>query len=610
MNLNLALIGLGGIAETDSVPPTLVISAPSSSNSVNESTITYTITYTGADFVTLANGNITLNTTGGASASVNVTGIGTTTRTITLTNFSGNGTVGISIASGTASDFAGNLAAAAGPSSLITNVDKQLLWDAIAATYMTYGHGAGTTDAQGKFYKETTITTPVINGDEIKGLKAIGTNKPSPANLLFKGNTALTPTNALVWWKDLRLTGLYPMYFDNGNFDKYMEIINGPLNTSYFESDAGSFTAKTRPMHRFIVLRYKPHIADEGVNRFKTVSTANHHVEFIDGYTPDVVLPNGTDLVPYVINIVEIEIDNAGVTRVWINNPDAANNSPTYNTTGIVFSTTEWIWGTSSHALTCDLYADWIREGSLYSTAERADIYAKLQAIWSITAKPFYPFITELYYGDSSTWDGTAKSWRAGRGKTPVFSGGNGVQGTTLYMWYYFQGGDAALFPSADGVLTNHRQVPGALIIGTIASGNSITACDVDGFALIGSAVNFVTSATATADALVTAINAFQTKYFAKRAGTATIQLHPQGLGCNLYSAGVVSITGSGFTPTKINYPRVQDLVRTSFAVNGQIFSGIEGTAAISVMCVAFPFDSIGTPGRPQGGRWILDNIV
>jgi hypothetical protein len=77
--------------------------------------VTYTITYTGADTVTLADGDVTVNTTGTAGATATVTGSGTATRTVTLSGFSGRGTLGISLAAGTASDTAGNLAGSAGP---------------------------------------------------------------------------------------------------------------------------------------------------------------------------------------------------------------------------------------------------------------------------------------------------------------------------------------------------------------------------------------------------------------------------------------------------------------------------------------------------------------
>ena len=143
-----------------------------------------------------------------------------------------------------------------------------------------------------------------------------------------------------------------------------------------------------------------------------------------------------------------------------------------------------------------------------------------------------------------------------------------------------------------------------------MSSGNSVTQISIDGFNLISGSVSWTTDLATTAAAIVSNINANQTAYFAKFAGTGTIQFHPQGVGCNAYHINAVTITGSGFSPTKLDAPRSQDFVRTTYAVNGQIFSGKEGTNAISVMGVCFPFDSIGTAGTPLISRDIHDNIA
>jgi hypothetical protein len=75
------------------------------------------VTYADTNFnsSTLAVGNITLNLSGTATGSVVVTGSGLT-RTVTISSITGDGTIGISLAAATASDLAGNSAAAAGPS--------------------------------------------------------------------------------------------------------------------------------------------------------------------------------------------------------------------------------------------------------------------------------------------------------------------------------------------------------------------------------------------------------------------------------------------------------------------------------------------------------------
>lgn len=101
----------------DNTLPVITISEPSLS-STNNGPVTYAVNYSGADSVVLANGDVTLNSTGTAYGNITVTGEGTTTRIITINDITGDGTLGISVAAGTASDTAGNKALAAGPSTI------------------------------------------------------------------------------------------------------------------------------------------------------------------------------------------------------------------------------------------------------------------------------------------------------------------------------------------------------------------------------------------------------------------------------------------------------------------------------------------------------------
>ncbi|GMU21970.1 MAG: hypothetical protein AMXMBFR13_20580 [Phycisphaerae bacterium] len=104
----------------DTVAPTIDIGAPSPTSICGASnSVDYTISYGGASDVTLATGNVTLNPTNTANGTVGVSGSGTTTRTVTVSGITGTGTLGISIAPGTATDLAGNTAAGAGPSSTV-----------------------------------------------------------------------------------------------------------------------------------------------------------------------------------------------------------------------------------------------------------------------------------------------------------------------------------------------------------------------------------------------------------------------------------------------------------------------------------------------------------
>ena len=125
----------------DNTRPTIALGAPSGTITTG-GPITYTVTYADADFnsSTLAPANITLNKTGTANGTVGVSGTGLT-RTVAISGITGDGSLGISIAVGTASDLAGNLAPAAGPSTtfIVDNTAPTILVGSPSASYTTGG---------------------------------------------------------------------------------------------------------------------------------------------------------------------------------------------------------------------------------------------------------------------------------------------------------------------------------------------------------------------------------------------------------------------------------------------------------------------------------------
>ena len=169
----------------DATAPGISISAPSASIARNANSRTYTVTYTGETSISLATGDISINATGGASATVaSVTGAGST-RTVTLNNFTGNGTVGISIAAGTATDAVGNTSAAAGPSATIT-VDN--LAPAIVLS---------STDADGYVRSGQANVTITATFTEVNGLNGTPTiSIPTSATPVTNANMAGGP---LIW---------------------------------------------------------------------------------------------------------------------------------------------------------------------------------------------------------------------------------------------------------------------------------------------------------------------------------------------------------------------------------------------------------------------------
>ncbi len=107
----------------DNTPPSVTIGNPSFSLTSN-GPITYAITYSDANFGSsnLTAAGITLNTTGTAAGSVSVLGAGTS-YTVTISQITGDGTLGISVAAGTAIDQVGNQSLVSTPSKTF-NVDN------------------------------------------------------------------------------------------------------------------------------------------------------------------------------------------------------------------------------------------------------------------------------------------------------------------------------------------------------------------------------------------------------------------------------------------------------------------------------------------------------
>ena len=103
----------------DNQAPTISVSKPSPAATAS-GPVDYTVTYGGADSITLSPANITLTRTSSATGTVSVLGEGNQTRTVRISEITGSGTLRISIASGTASDLAGNKAAGSGSSATVS----------------------------------------------------------------------------------------------------------------------------------------------------------------------------------------------------------------------------------------------------------------------------------------------------------------------------------------------------------------------------------------------------------------------------------------------------------------------------------------------------------
>ncbi|MHC1762928.1 MAG: Calx-beta domain-containing protein [Verrucomicrobiia bacterium] len=112
----------------DSTDPTVEISAPSLTVT-RTAEVHYSVTFSDTNFASSAitADDVTLNTTGTATATVVVSGTTGPVQTVTLREITGEGTLSISIGAGLGFDLTGNATAAAGPSSLVTVLTQRVI---------------------------------------------------------------------------------------------------------------------------------------------------------------------------------------------------------------------------------------------------------------------------------------------------------------------------------------------------------------------------------------------------------------------------------------------------------------------------------------------------
>ena len=95
------------VSVLDITAPEVIIAEP---QLTGKGIVSFTVTYVLADAVTLSAGDVSLNLTGTAAGQVAVDGDGLVERTVTVSSITGDGTLGITLAAGTADDVSGNVA--------------------------------------------------------------------------------------------------------------------------------------------------------------------------------------------------------------------------------------------------------------------------------------------------------------------------------------------------------------------------------------------------------------------------------------------------------------------------------------------------------------------
>ena len=175
----------GNTIIADTIPPTVTSSAPNKSYVKKEETFTYTLTL--SEDKPVDSSKVTIVQTGSVTGSsiVSITGTGTT-RVVTVKAGSGDGRLGIAIASGCIVDIAGN------PSAAITN-PATILVDNTAPTAgtATLKKADGSAYTNNSWTNQNVTVTPVNGSDTGSGHKST-TYQVTGANTVAAGTTVAT----------------------------------------------------------------------------------------------------------------------------------------------------------------------------------------------------------------------------------------------------------------------------------------------------------------------------------------------------------------------------------------------------------------------------------
>ncbi len=484
---------------------------------------------------------------------------------------------------------------------------KQLTWDVITeiptadhilSTWRTSGGDGG-------MFADTTLLTEALNNVPVLGVKAFGANPGSIVTMPHLSPTAFPVSSSLLWFKnETGASSAIAAIFDGGDMDKSLRIHNGAIGLNAWETNPGSLSpAKTNPLDCIFMFRNIPGVSDESLLPFGWYDWSGVHRVFGMITTEDCTQDY------YKTIIIRTKIDASGNASVWIKREgDDIVTYPigklVYTTTGQSFTSNDITLGTSSHTPFVYFYTSVTSFGvSGFTDEQVATIMNGLSYIVPL-GKPTYPVLTNITRGSADAWTGTG--WNPSFGLTPVFTGGNGIAGTHKYIWYYWNNFDSTLFPSADGILSNHRQVPSSIDMTTMAVGNSISVISIDGVNLLSSLIPWAVSTAATVTAVAANINLNQSNFLAYVVDSTCIQFHPKN---NSYRPDTLAFTASGFTPTIVQTAKGATIVKATYSVKGQIWFGHTADSTVKNMRVTFPIDSEGTIGEPVISHDMVNNF-
>ncbi len=160
---------------------TPTVGDPSTTVAKSGTTVTYKVDYVGAETITLAASDVTINKSANVTASVAVSGDGTSFRTVTITNITGDGTLGITINAGTATASGGSITAAASSASGTFIVDNTLPALTVKTLANNVSTSSNTLTITGTASDANGVQTVTVNGTSAQ-LTAGAFNTSVPLN--------------------------------------------------------------------------------------------------------------------------------------------------------------------------------------------------------------------------------------------------------------------------------------------------------------------------------------------------------------------------------------------------------------------------------------------
>ncbi len=604
---------------TDNVAPGLNITenAPTIIPDLTLPTGVFTATFTLTEnSTTFAIGDISV--TNGAASAFGGSGA-SYTATITP-DFLGD--VGIIVNAGTFTDAAGNANTVSNSVTVTVDMYQYQLDQVWAFSDVVYSSIRNSLGAGGAF-RETAMTNPVIDGDDIVQYKGSGNNPFSVPNLTRKGGTDMRTQK--VWPNSLQSWAQFNRKWAKAgapNGIAYDFYPNATINTPYYESDPGSpGTGTTQlggPYHSVAWYWYMDTSGEEQIDFWRQQSS---FIRYTGGSS---VKAAGVNWRQQEGHINSYKFDAAGNYEMEIVQ-SVGTNATSGTTANHTATSGEMIRGKNGHpmaVLTGPMFIS--KQVGGFTAPQLTQIKSFFTTWYTVTATPPWPKYPDSYENVNANWDNTLKRWcGAGSPLTGFVDGTGGTIGTPEIIWYYFRrdGGWATLLP-INNVLENYFQVPSSMDCTTIGAGDAVSSVQIDGVEILGSTINFATSASATTQAIATAINAFQTTFFAFENPTVTgvLLIHPI---LNTYRPMILTHTVSGFTPVVINAPRSATYAdgsapsaanqyyfpRTLYDNNGQIIDGVAGTSVVSMFRTITPINNSGVRGPTIRSQIIIDNI-